>query len=85
MSAFFLLSPTQFPWYYLWLVPFLALSPRASMLSLTATLPLYYLRFHFEYRGNVAPFDNGIVWLEFAPAFILLLWEGRRSLLRRVA
>ncbi|MDP7638653.1 MAG: glycosyltransferase family 87 protein [Candidatus Hydrogenedentes bacterium] len=83
MSALFLLSPTQFPWYYLWLIPFLTLSPRASMLSLTVTLPMYYLRFHFEYRDNTEIFDNGVVWLEFAPAFILLLWEGRRALPRR--
>ena len=24
MAAVFLLSPTQFPWYYIWLIPFLA-------------------------------------------------------------
>ncbi len=30
IAALFLLSPTQFPWYALWMLPFLAVCPRAS-------------------------------------------------------
>ena len=75
VAAIFLLSPTQFPWYYVWMVPLLALSRRASLLSLTFLLPIYYLRFYFDARHNVDVFDNGIVWLEFAPVCCLLLVE----------
>ena len=75
VAALFLLSPTQFPWYYIWMLPLLAIRPRASLLSLTVLLPLYYLRFHFDARGNVGVFDNGIVWIEYAPVWCLLIWE----------
>lgn len=75
VAAMFLLSPTQFPWYYLWVVPFLVVRPRLSLLLLTALLPLYYLRFYFAARGNVDVFDNGIVWLEFVPVWLLLIRE----------
>ena len=75
VAAMFLLSPTQFPWYYIWLLPFLAIRPRASLLLLTALLPLYYLRFYFNARDNVEFFDYGIVWIEFVPVWCLLFWE----------
>ena len=81
IAALFLLNPTQFPWYALWMLPFLAVCPRASLLILTALLPLYYLRFYFSARGMAEIFDKGIVWLEFGPVWLLLVWEwynGRR-------
>lgn len=77
IAAMFMLSPTQFPWYYLWIVPFLALSPRPSMLILSAMLPMYYLKFYFSAQDRVLLFHNGVVWLEYAPVFVLALWEWR--------
>ncbi|MFC1835863.1 glycosyltransferase 87 family protein [Thermodesulfobacteriota bacterium] len=74
-AGLFLLSPTQFPWYYSWVIPLIAVRPRASLLLLNGLLPLYYLRFHFDARNTVYLFDYGIVWLEFVPVWILLLWE----------
>jgi hypothetical protein len=82
IGALFLLNPTQFPWYALWMLPFLAVCPRDSLLILTALLPLYYLRFSLSARGMAEIFDKGIVWLEFAPVWLLLIWEsykGRRG------
>jgi len=79
VAALFLLSPTQFPWYFVWVLPFLALRPRWSLLLCSVVLPVYYLRFHFSALDRVEVFDNGIVWLEFAPVWALLLWEWHRS------
>ncbi len=75
----FLISPTQFPWYYTWLIPFLAIKPRFSLLLLTALLPMYYLRYYFEPRGEIEIFTNLIVWVEFVPVWILLIWEWRKN------
>ena len=75
IAALFMLSPTQFPWYYLWMLPFLAITPRSSLILLTALLPLYYMRFFLAAKGVVAIHDNGIVWLEFVPVWCLLIWE----------
>ena len=63
-AALVLLSPTQFPWYYLWVLPLLVIKPRFSLLLLGALLPLYYLRFYYAARDNVGVFDYYIVWLE---------------------
>lgn len=79
LGAAFMLSPTQFPWYYVWLVPFLALSPKPSLLLLTMMLPMYYLIFYFALRGNASVFHNGLVWVEYAPVFLLIIWEWRRA------
>lgn len=75
VAAAFLLGPTQFPWYYIWMVPLLAVRPRVSLLLLSALLPIYYMRFYFVARDNVDVFDYGLVWLEFVPVWCLLLWE----------
>ena len=75
----FLVSPTQFPWYYTWLIPLLAVKPRFSLLLLTALLPLYYLRYYFEPRGQLEIFTNIIIWIEFIPVWVLLLWEWRKG------
>jgi alpha-1,6-mannosyltransferase len=82
LAALFFLSPVQFPWYYAWLLPFLVLQPRGSLLLLTALLPLYYLRYFFLARGQVHIFDYGIVWVEYLPVWVLLLrefWVSSRS------
>lgn len=78
VAAIFLLSPTQFPWYFLWVMPFLALQPTPSMLLLSATLLIYYLRYYFEGIARVEVFDQGIVWLEYVPVWCLLILECAR-------
>jgi hypothetical protein len=83
VAAVFLLSPTQYPWYYTWMIPFLAIRPRTSLLLLTATLPLYYLRFYFDARGKAGIFDYGIVWLEYVPVWCMIIAEWHKK--RRAA
>ncbi len=76
VAAAFLFSPCQFPWYYLALLPLLVLHKRLSLLLLTVLLPIYYLRFYFNARGNIELFDHWIVWLEYIPVWALLIYEG---------
>ncbi len=78
VAALFLLSPTQFPWYYTWMLPLLAIHPSPGLLILSFTLPLYYLRFPMRDAGHADYFDYGVVWLQFVPAFVLLGWEAAR-------
>jgi alpha-1,6-mannosyltransferase len=73
VAAGFLVSPTQFPWYFVWVIPFLTVKPTFPLLILTALLPLYYLRYYLEPRGIISLFNHGIVWLEFVPVWILLI------------
>lgn len=78
-AVLFLVSPTQFPWYLLWLLPFLSLVPGFALLTLTALLPIYYLKFFFDARGQVDFFHYRLVWLEFGPVWALLAYEGLRK------
>ena len=82
-AVIFLLSPTQFPWYYTWLVPFLVLAPSPALLLLTVLLPLYYLRFYLDVRDQSRLFDYGIVWLEYLPVWLLLAREWWLSVRQR--
>ena len=76
VGALLLLSPTFFPWYWLWLLPFCLLSShplRWPGLALGASLPLYYARFWFDARGQSALFDQVLVWIEFGPILVLVI------------
>lgn len=78
-AALFLLSPTQFPWYYLWLLPFLALQPLPPLLWLGVLLPIYYLRFMCVAQGQSALYDHWLVWLIYLPVWTGLFWHWRRG------
>jgi hypothetical protein len=75
VAAVFLLSPTGFPWYYMWVVPFLAIIPRPSLLVLNCLLPLYYLAYYYRGLDRAELFDNIVVWIEYVPFGILAVWE----------
>ncbi|HTM21126.1 MAG TPA: glycosyltransferase 87 family protein [Kofleriaceae bacterium] len=67
--AFVLLLPTAVhPWYALWLVPLLALSPSAAGVWIVGTLPLCYLK--YSAPGEVMP--AWIPLVEWLPALALL-------------
>jgi hypothetical protein len=74
-TLLFILSPTQFPWYYLWLLPFLSEYPHPALVLYSALLPLYYLRPLFVFQGRTAIFDNAIVWIQHGPILVWLLWD----------
>lgn len=78
IAALFFLTPAAYPWYWLCMLPLLAVRPSPGLLILTITLPLYYLRFPLGEVDGSAWFDYGVVAIEFAPAFTLLAWEGLR-------
>lgn len=70
--AFVLLLPTAVhPWYALWLVPLVAVSPSAAGLWLVGMLPLSYLK----YSTATGAMPMWIPWVEFVPALALLVGE----------
>jgi hypothetical protein len=87
VAALVLLSPAQFPWYMIWMIPFLAFQPRWGLLVITVTAPLYYLSFHFLARGAYETFSIWVVWAIWAPVWILLGAEALKNaaLFRRTA
>ena len=73
-GAVLLMSPTFYPWYLIWILPWAALTGARAVLVLSATLPLAYLP---AVAGlPYFPWVYGAVWL---PPLILLLLARRRS------
>ena len=77
VTALFLLSPTQYPWYFLWMLPFLVFVPVWPLLAIPITLPLYFSRYYFIDTQYEDFFNSVVVPLEFGPIFLALafwLW-----------
>jgi len=79
IGALFLVSPTQFPWYYAWIAVLLPVFPVRGFLVLSATLPLYYVYFYLSARDLTAYFRYGVVLVIWAPAWGLLLLDAFRQ------
>ncbi len=75
VGAIFLLSPTQFPWYWLWCLPMLAIRPSLPLLLYVALLPLFYIQ-------SSIPL---VYWIEHGPVWSLLIAVGARGLRGRGA
>ncbi|MEQ9487621.1 MAG: glycosyltransferase 87 family protein [Alphaproteobacteria bacterium] len=73
VACLFIFVPSPYPWYFIWLLPFLSLVPMTAILCWTATLPLYQLRFHSYFMDNDGMFENGIVWLEHGVPITLII------------
>jgi alpha-1,6-mannosyltransferase len=69
IAVMFLISPTQFPWYYTWLVLPLVFSPKFSLLMYSFLIPLYYLNFLGSY----------FIYIQHIPVIILFLYEIRKE------
>lgn len=75
VMALVLLSPAQYPWYALWLAPFLVFWPHRAFLLLLATLPFYYLSFYLAARDAHDVFTSSVVWVIWCPVWIMLVYE----------
>jgi hypothetical protein len=86
LAWFWLLSPTLNPWYWTWVLPFLALARSRVWLAMSGCVLLYYLRFWLIYQFPQTPvldtpyagapfFDLVVTWIEFGPWFVCL-WLG---------
>ena len=93
LAWFWLLAPTQNPWYWCWALPLLPFARTRAWGLLAALALLYYTRFWFEYHHPNPPvfgtrydgpffFYFVIAWIEFAPWLLLLAsesaWRWRR-------
>lgn len=91
LAWFWLLLPTQNPWYWVWALPLIPFARSRAWMAVSGIVMLYYLRFWFDYhfagRGvfgtpyqGAAFFDFVVTWFEFAPWFV---WLTIDSFLRR--
>src|SRR5262245_22126722 len=89
VAWFWLLLPTQNPWYWTWALPLLPFARSRVWLAMSGLAILYYLRFWLMAQFPATPlvgtvyagpqfFDYVVVWFEFAPWFAWLAWERWR-------
>jgi alpha-1,6-mannosyltransferase len=78
VAALVLLSPAQYPWYYVWFAPFLAFQPWLGFLVLTATIPLYYAFFHLSARQQAEMFEHVVVWIIWIPVWGTVVLDAVR-------
>lgn len=87
IAWFWLLCPTQNPWYWTWAVPLVPFARNRAWLAVSGLVMMYYLRFWFIYHWPETPvwgtrylgaefFDFVVVWVEFAPWLIVLTTNG---------
>ena len=87
LAWFWLLLPTQNPWYLTWCLPFLPFARGRAWFALSGIAFVYYLRFWMTARfpsfvlGTPYPgaqyFDFIMTWLEYAPWLMWLLVDVR--------
>jgi alpha-1,6-mannosyltransferase len=78
IAALYLLSPSQFPWYLIWLQPLLCVRPERGWLLATALVPLYYVSFHFYATDRAWIFREVIVWAIWLPIWAVLINDAQR-------
>ena len=84
IAWFWLLAPTQNPWYWTWALPMICFCRNPAWYLFAVTSLAYYLRFYCEYHlagspgkygtpfSGTALFDFNVPILEFAPLLVLL-------------
>ena len=70
IAALIFLSPTGYPWYFIWLAPLLPFLPRLGLIALFAFAPLYWLRFALGDEALI--YQWGIVPIAFGLPLVLL-------------
>ncbi|MEM9570304.1 MAG: hypothetical protein AAF996_02495 [Pseudomonadota bacterium] len=73
IAALIFLSPTGYPWYFIWLAPFVCFVPHPGLLSLFALAPFYWLRFLLGDQSLL--YQWGLVPIAFGIPLGLLVWS----------
>lgn len=95
LAWFWLLQPTQNPWYWIWALPLVPFARSRAWLAMSGLTLLYYTRFWFAYHADSTPlfgtpyagvdfFDYIVTWIEYGPWFLwlmLAMLQRKRKLL----
>lgn len=84
VAAFFVMQPTQNPWYWVWAMPFVCFASNRGWLAVSLILFMYYLRFWFKFSGfefdfmgfhyeKAGIFDHCVAWIEHLAILLAVL------------
>ncbi|MBI3606896.1 MAG: hypothetical protein HY207_02900 [Nitrospirae bacterium] len=74
-----LFTPTVYPWYVCWIIPFVCLTPNRGWLAFSGLVPLSYWVWVDVSHGLPWTVRPAILWAEYAPLYGLLAWESVRA------
>lgn len=78
-AAFVFLSPTGYPWYFIWFLMFLPLAAKSWMARGLGLLSIgaaaYYARFALGEAGHYDIYARGLLPLEFGVPLLVLAWD----------
>ncbi len=75
----FLVSPAQFPWYCLWVMPFLVFFPFWGLVLLVPLMGLYYVGFALMSAGIFESYRLALALVLWLPVWAVLLFEVRQA------
>ncbi len=84
-GAYVVFTAALFPWYLVWLLPFLIINRNAAFLVLTVTVFLSYhvlIGYYTVGAWSVGPY---FAWIEYLPFYGILGWMAYRRLTTRAA
>ena len=73
LGSFLLLTPTLHPWYILWVIPFLVITPNRAWLYLTMASTAYYHVLIDYFEKDLWQEQLWIKYLIYLPFFALLI------------
>jgi hypothetical protein len=79
-GTYVILTPSLFPWYLVWIVPFLIYRLRLSFLILTGTVFLPYYVLIGYYNEGQWPNANHFIIAEYVPFYLILIYELIRQI-----
>jgi hypothetical protein len=81
VSALFLLSPVGDPWYFCWVILFLCIYRRYSMIFLSYLLILSYFTFTRSFGTlSIGWFKiSNLLLMQYVPFYLLLIFENRAA------
>jgi hypothetical protein len=74
------LSPTVYPWYLCWIVPFLCFYPSRAWLFLTGAVVLSYTVWPYFHDSGVWEVSWVVMLIEYTPFFGLLAYDAARRI-----
>ena len=82
-AAFVLLSPTGYPWYFIWFLMFLPLAlnhwSARGLALLTIGAALYFVRFKIGEAGHYDIYTKILLPIEFGIPLLVLAWDGLKA------
>ena len=77
LAFMFLLSPVGYPWYFCWVIPFLCIYKRPSLIVLSGLLIFHYFVFSRDFGElNLGSFKiDNLLLIQYVPFYIILFAE----------